>query len=232
MTASDIDRLRNEYARRRASSFDQEVYSVFNKTNVFILQQRQLALLSLLRQQRKSLKGKAVLEIGCGRGGVLIEYLGYGADATNLYGIDLLHDRLVDGKQRVQDLPLACADGQSLPFAHHRFDVVLQYTAFSSILDQAIKRTMAQEMLRVVKPDGLVIWYDFWLNPTNPQTKGIRKPEIKNLFPDCDFKFKKITLAPPISRRLVPVSWILALLLEKLTIFNTHYLVAIRPKTP
>lgn len=231
VATNDLDRLRHEYARRRASSFDRETYSVFNKANIFILQQRQLALLSLLRQQKKSPQGNAILEIGCGRGGVLIEYLGYGTDASSLYGIDLLHDRLVDARRRIQDLTLACADGQSLPFAHHQFDIVLQYTAFSSILDSAIKRNMAQEMLRVVKPDGLIIWYDFWLNPTNPQTRGIRKPEIYSLFPGCDFEFKKITLAPPIARRLVPVSWILALLLEKLTILNTHYLVAIRPKT-
>jgi hypothetical protein len=52
------------------------------------------------------------------------------------------------------------------------------------------------------------------------------------LFPNCTYEFHKITLAPPLARRIVPISWILALLLEKLKIFNTHYLVAIRPLTP
>jgi hypothetical protein len=37
----------------------------------------------------------------------------------------------------------------------------------------------------------------------------------------------RLTLA----RRIVPISWILASVLERLTIFNSHYLVAIRPKT-
>jgi hypothetical protein len=75
----------------------------------------------------------------------------------------------------------------------------------------------------------MILWYDFWLNPTNPQTEGIRPSEIRTLFPGCDFEFRRITLAPPLARRLVPVSWVVAFLLEKLRVFNSHYLVAIRP---
>ncbi len=57
------------------------------------------------------------------------------------------------------------------------------------------------------------------------------------MFPNCAIELHKITLAPPIARRVVKVSWMLALFLESLTIFNiipfgdTNYLVAIRPRT-
>ena len=77
----------------------------------------------------------------------------------------------------------------------------------------------------------MILSYDFWLNPTNPQTRGIRPAEIKQLFPNCHYEFHRITLAPPLARRLAPVSWGLCLFLESLKIFNTHYLVAIRPNT-
>jgi hypothetical protein len=78
----------------------------------------------------------------------------------------------------------------------------------------------------------------FRSNPTNPQTRGIRPAEtcpersrrIIRLFPNCRYEFHKITLAPPIARRIVPISWMLALFLESLKIFNSHYLVAIRPR--
>jgi len=59
--------------------------------------------------------------------------------------------------------------------------------------------------------------------------------EIKRLFPNCCYEFHRITLAPPITRKLAPVSWGLCLFFESLKIFNiipfgdTHYLVAIRP---
>ena len=109
-------------------------------------------------------------------------------------------------------------------------------TAISSILDPQIRRNICAELLRVLrspdlgsgKPGGMILWYDFWLNPVNPQTRGVRPAEIKRLFPNCSFEFHKITLAPPIARRVVPVSWILAYGLERLAIFNSHYLVAIK----
>jgi hypothetical protein len=106
----------------------------------------------------------------------------------------------------------------------------MQYTALSSILDEAVRGNIALEMRRVLKPGGMILWYDFWVNPINPQTHGIRLAEIRRLFPDCVFEFHKITLAPPLARRLVPLSWGLALFLEGLRIFNTHFLVIIVPK--
>ena len=106
----------------------------------------------------------------------------------------------------------------------------MQYTVFSSVLDDSVKANLALEMLRVLRPDGMIIWYDFWLNPTNPQTRGIRPAEIRRLFPNCRYEFRRITLAPPIAHALAGRSWLLCYLLEKLWIFNTHYLAGIRPK--
>ena len=76
------------------------------------------------------------------------------------------------------------------------------------------------------------MWYDFWLNPTNPQTKGIRPAEIRQLFPGCRCSFQRITLAPPLARRIIPLSWGLGLLLEGLKLFNSHYLAAIQKDEP
>jgi hypothetical protein len=85
-------------------------------------------------------------------------------------------------------------------------------------------------MMKVTRPGGMILWYDFWLNPGNPQTRGIRPAEIELLFPNCTFEFHKITLAPPVARRLVPVSWIMCVFLENLKVFNTYYLVTISSK--
>lgn len=110
------------------------------------------------------------------------------------------------------------------------FDLVLQYTAVSSILDPGLRQSICADMLRVLKPTGLIFSYDFWLNPTNKQTRGLRPAEIRQLFPNCQVEFQRITLAPPIARRLVPLSWLVAAILEKLSVLNTHYLAAIRPE--
>ena len=104
----------------------------------------------------------------------------------------------------------------------------MQFTAISSILDPGIRSNICRELLRVVKRDGLILSYDFWLNPANPQTHGLRPDEIRGLFPGCRFEFHRITLAPPVPRRLAGVSWILCAFLENLKIFNTHYLTVIK----
>jgi hypothetical protein len=90
---------------------------------------------------------------------------------------------------------------------------------------------LAGELLRVLRrPGGVILWYDFWLNPTNHQTRGIRPAEIRRLFPGCRFACRRVTLAPPLARRLGPVSWTLGSLLEQVGLLNSHYLAAIRPR--
>jgi len=147
----------------------------------------------------------------------------------NLYGIDLLADRIETAKKLSPHLNLYLGSATDLPFEDKFFDIVIQFTVFTSILDYSMKQKIAKEMLRVLKPDGIIIWYDYWISkPTNPDVKGVGKQEIKKLFPNCKFEFHRITLAPPIARLLVPISWMLCELLEKIRIFNTHYLAIIK----
>ena len=140
-------------------------------------------------------------------------------------------DRIKTAKKLSPHINFYLGSATELPFEDEFFDIVMQFTVFTSILDHSVKQKIAQEMLRVLKPDGIIIWYDYWISkPTNPDVKGVGKREIKKLFLNCKFEFYRITLAPPIARLLVPISWILCELLEKLKIFNTHYLVVIKKK--
>jgi ubiquinone/menaquinone biosynthesis C-methylase UbiE len=228
---NDPARLKTEYAHRTVRLAGSDRYSSSNRAYLFTIQQRQRAVIDLLRHcGLQSFAGRRLLEVGCGRGSVLYDLMWHELRPHQLHGLDLLPERLQEALARFPGLPLVCGDGQYLPYKSGSFDMVLQYTVFSSILDAQIKASLAHEMLRVVrKPGGLILWYDFWLNPTNPHTRGIGKPEIKGLFPGCQFTFRRITLAPPLTRKLVPLSWTLSVALEKLWFLNTHYLVAITP---
>jgi ubiquinone/menaquinone biosynthesis C-methylase UbiE len=222
--------LEAQYLDRERRSAGNDTYSPFNRAGLFALQKRQRAVLQLFGDLGlTSLSGKRVLEVGCGTGTVLLELLGYKSDPENLCGVDLLFHRVAGARKRLTHLPLACADGQNLPYQSGSFDLVLQFTVFSSILEKPIRENLASEMLRVLnRTRGVIIWYDFWTNPVNRQTIGIRKQEIRGLFPGCTFTFRRVTLAPPFTRKIVPLSWPLASALEGLGVFNTHYLVAIR----
>jgi ubiquinone/menaquinone biosynthesis C-methylase UbiE len=75
-----------------------------------------------------------ILEVGCGSGGIIREFISLGAEPSRLVGLDLLMDRLRAARGPLPCTPLLCGDGQSLPFESSSFDLVLQFTAFSSIL--------------------------------------------------------------------------------------------------
>lgn len=228
---NDLTRLRGEYEKRKERFAGSDVYSWFNQANLFAIHRRQQVVLEVLRKHEyKDLAKLRILEVGCGGGAVLTEFLGFGASPGYLFGVDLLYGRLGGAHIRLPGSHFINADSQNLPFPTQSFDLVMQYTALSSILDPDIRQRTGDEMVRVLHSRGIILWYDFWLNPTNPQTRGIRPVEIRHLFPNCNYEFHKITLAPPLARRIVSISWMLALILEKLKIFNSHYLVAIRPK--
>jgi ubiquinone/menaquinone biosynthesis C-methylase UbiE len=226
----EAKRIRSTYAERDSRLANRDVYSLTNKAYLFTYQQRQRALLRALeREGLWPLDNKKILEVGCGTGGVLQEFLGLGAMPSGLHGTDLLEDRLQIARVHGPHLALNCSDGGFLPYPPETFDLVLQFTVFSSILDQRVCYTVSQEMVRVLKPGGLILWYDFWLNPMNMQTHGIRPATIRRYFPNSRLTFERVTLAPPIARRLVPITWIGSMLLERISIFNTHYLATIRP---
>lgn len=230
-TAKDIQRLRQEYQARANRYREANPYSFMNPSHLFIIQQRERKILDLLRGfGENELSKMQILAIGCGNGAVLLDLVRYGADSYHVWGIDLIYNRLKNAKEVLPSGKFLSGDGQSLPFQSQSFDLLLQFTAFSSILDSKIKQNMAAEMLRVLKPGGAILWYDFWWNPTNPQTIGIKPKEIKTLFPNCEYVFEKITLAPPLARRIVTISWQLAVFLESLKLFNSHYLVLIKKR--
>ena len=226
----ETERIRAAYDGRVARQTAAGLYSPANAAHLFAIQGRQRALLRRLRDEGLwPLADKDILELGCGSGNVLLELLGYEATPGRLHGVDLLAERAAAAHARLPHLALSAASGARLPYPDHSFDLVLQFTVFSSILDRTICYTVANEISRVVRPGGAILWYDFWINPVNKQTRGIGPREVQGYFPGCRFTFDRITLAPPLARRLVPLSWSGALLLENLRFLNTHYLAIIRP---
>ena len=92
---NDLSRLRIEYEDRERRLAGSDLYSWFNPAHLFAVQQRQKAVLGSLKNAGYSdLRDLRILEVGCGSGGVLSEYLCFGAMPQNLFGLDLLPDRL------------------------------------------------------------------------------------------------------------------------------------------
>jgi len=164
-------------------------------------------------------------------GGILREFIKYGAKPENLYGIDLLSDRIEVARYLSPNINFICRDASNLPYKDDCFDIVMQFTVFTSILDSRMKRKIASEMFRVLKPTGILIWYDYHMNnPKNPDVRGVKKKEIYELFPNCEIYLRRITLAPPLARAIAPFSVILCQILKKIPFICTHYLGIIKKR--
>ncbi|HET9228540.1 MAG TPA: class I SAM-dependent methyltransferase [Thermoanaerobaculia bacterium] len=220
---TETDRILEEL-RRREREIPADFYSLDRPANRFLREGQKRALLRAL-EETGPLAGKRVLEVGCGSGNWL-EMLG----GATLAGIELDPERAALAASRFPGADIRAGDASKLPWASGSFDLVLQSTVFSSILDGGMRQAVASEMLRVLAPGGAILWYDFFVdNPSNPHVRGVRKREIRALFPGCRVSLRRATLAPPLARRIVPVSWKLASVLESLRVFDTHYFGVIRP---
>lgn len=171
-----------------------------------------------------SLKGLRILEIGCGSGGQLRRCSDYGADPSQCVGIDLFRPSLSAGQQMNPNIAFVEGSASQLPFSTGEFDLVFQFTVLTSVLDPNVRASIASEVHRVLRPEGYFVWYDFaYSNPKNPNVQGIGRREIAKLLGAFRLEFQKITLAPPIGRRVARISPFLYRALAAVPLLRTHY---------
>jgi ubiquinone/menaquinone biosynthesis C-methylase UbiE len=220
-------RIRAAYARRGGAWR----YDWGNPAYVFAMQDLERRLLAALRRLRVwPLSGKRILDVGCGTGYWLHRLIAWGAQPQRAAGIDLQRDR-VGHAARIcpRHVGLSCGSALALPFRPASFDLVLQLMVFTSILDRTVRRCVAEEMVRVLAPNGAILWYDFCVpNPRNPDVRPVNAAEIRRLFPGCSVELNRVTLAPPVTRLVAPLSWTLCALLNLVPPLRTHYLGVIR----
>jgi SAM-dependent methyltransferase len=228
VVAREEMRIREAYARRTG----QQRYSWFDAAHLYAMQEVERGVLHLLRVHGfGALGAQRVLEVGCGTAVWLREFVKWGAIPDHLAGIDLLEDRVSQARRLAPGaLRVMSGSAEALPFDDASFDIVLQSLVFTSIIDKEMRRRVATEMLRVVRPGGLILWYDYHVNnPSNPDVKAVKASELSDLFPGCEIDRRRVTLAPPLARFVAPRSRVAYGLLSAVPLLKTHYLAAILP---
>ena len=232
MTTPDAERaeearVREAYARRRTG----DRYAFSNPAHLYMMQEREAAVLSLLgREGLLPLGDRAILEVGCGSGQWLLDFVRWGARPDRLHGVDLLPERIARARRVcAPEVTLTQCGATALPYGDGTFDLVLQATVLSSILDDGVRHAIASEMLRVLRPGGTVLWYDIRVdNPDNPDVRRVARDEIEALFPGCRVALTRATLAPPLTRLLAPRAPWFARTLAAAPFLRTHYLGVLR----
>jgi SAM-dependent methyltransferase len=215
--------IAERYARRQAG----DRYNPLRPEVLHARQERERALAGMLaRHVRRPLAELDVLEVGCGGGDNLLELIRLGCDPARLVGNELLPERAAAARVR---LPASVAvhegDALQLSLADASFDLVLQYTVFSSILSDDFQAQLAARMWQWLRPGGAIVWYDFTVNnPRNPDVRGVPLARLRALFPQARVDARRATLAPPIARRVARLHPAALPLCNALPLLRTHVL--------
>lgn len=190
------------YARRAAG----DLYSVLRPEVIRSTQEWQRELLRVLGREcgftDADLRRLKLVDVGCGYGGHLLDFLRVGFAPEHLTGVELLAER-VEGARR--KLPAAVqlhhGDASTAGLAAGSQDLVFQSVVFSSLLDDRFQQVLADRMWSWLKPGGAVLWYDFTLNnPHNSDVRGVPLARVRELFPAGRLDARRVTLAPPLAR--------------------------------
>lgn len=200
-----IDEIKNIEIRYAKRSNDLETSSVVPLHRMYAHQEKERAFLAYLRRYPISqLSLLKFLEIGCGYGHNLTQFVRWGFDPCNMIGSELLPDRTEIARHFLPpSISIVTGDSSTLDIPAESMDIVLISTVFSSILDDLFQEKLASVVWDLVRPGGAILWYDFiFNNPQNQDVRGVPRARIEQLFPRAKISLKRVTLAPPIARAL------------------------------
>ena len=222
----ETDAVRDRYTRR-TTQVEPMRYSLLRAANWQTVQERQRAMLRMFAAAGLAdLSQVRLAEVGAGTGGNMLELLRAGFVPENLIGVELLEERAAIARHMLPSaVRFETGDATALAVEPGSLDVVFQSVVFSSLLDDAFQQRLAQAMWGWLKPGGAVLWYDFtYDNPSNPDVRGVPLARVKALFPSGHFRVQRVTLAPPIARRVAAVHPFLYTLCNLLPPLRTHLL--------
>jgi phospholipid N-methyltransferase len=224
--AGETDAVRARYARRSAAA-DSRRYGMVLPANWQAVQERQRAILRLFAHVGfDDLTSLKLIEVGAGGGGNLLELLRAGFQPENLRGVELLPERAAQARRILPSaLQFTEGDALALDVEPGSADIVFQSVVFSSLLDNAFQARLAHRMWDWVRPGGGVLWYDFvYDNPSNRDVRGVPLSRVRELFPGGVVTRRRVTLAPPIARRVCAVHPALYTLFNAVPLLRTHLL--------
>jgi ubiquinone/menaquinone biosynthesis C-methylase UbiE len=214
-------RLERRYAEYAGDAGKQMAWSAINPGNAAIRAEIAARIVKDLPAAPR------VLDIGCGGGWWLGLLQMRGVPPNRLHGVDLIAARVTQAGECIPGADIRVADARQLPYADGSFDVVLLLTTLSSMADRSAIRSALTEARRVLAPGGRLIAWDVRVpNPRNHATVRPRRADYRAALGPA-VRFERVTLAPPIARRLGRLAPHAYAPLARVGPFTTHWLVTL-----
>ena len=102
-----------------------------------------------LVRQHIDLRGKAILDVGCGVG---MYTNAFSRHTPHVYGVEIESERAQEARDRARAVMQAVSE--ALPFASESFDVTFSHEVLEHVADD---RRSAREMVRVTRPGGHIV---------------------------------------------------------------------------
>ena len=199
--STEEERIRSAYARYESEARSHR-WDPTHPANRLMHVERVGVLKALVRSDGVDVATVRVLDVGCGSGGSMADWLGLGVPSHRVMGVDMLLGRMTVGTSDAMRM-MVNASGAFLPFRDATFGVVSLFTVLSSILEDALLRRVAAEVQRVLSPRGRIYCYDMrYPNPLNPDVRRLSLAHLKELFPRGRFETRTLTVVPQLVRRL------------------------------
>jgi len=144
---------------------------------------RDASFITALRSIDLDINGCRILDVGCGAGGSIVDLIRLGIKPHNIFGIDILEERVLEARGRFPNVNWICCDARNTDFSNEEFDLVTESTMFTQITESNAALEIAEEMIRVTKKYGYIILTDWrYSSPMRPEYKGLSQKRIHRLF--------------------------------------------------
>lgn len=225
----EIERIENIYEKYLDDERLNQKWSLDNEGNKQIEREKFNLVNNFVVSTYEELNNLKVIEIGCSSGNMIDTLKRVGIKDKNIFGIDIRSERLKLTKRKYPHSNIITMNATNITFENDTFDFITVFTLFSSIINPDIRKSIAKEIIRILKPGGFILFYDVrYNNPFNKNLVAIRIREIKRLFPKMQFKVDRVTILPPLVRMLGKANSYLYKYLSSINFLNTHYFIKIK----